>query len=284
MYMAWLLLLALPPLAANTCRIVTFNIHGWRDAMHEDNFYRLVGLLQSLQPDVLCLNEVLHPFVPPAADDPYWEAVRERRGHSYPPPPGSRPDEAHELCYLRRLSEALGLPHWSFGAASGADDEPAPFKRCYFAQYPFGNAILSRHELADVRHVLMPVAPPDLTLGEQVPPQRAGSPVVRCCCARAAADRCFVCAAAWLQPRTDVDLEYRQLTTARVLLPGGHCLGVCVTHLDHSPRHPNPNPHTLNPNLGVCVTHLDHSPTLPTRAPCLARVAAHRRVVTHARA
>ena len=35
------------------------------------------------------------------------------------------------------------------------------------------------------------------------------------------------------QARTPDDLEDRQMTTAVVQLPGGGCLGVCSTHLDH---------------------------------------------------
>ena len=186
---------------ARALRLVTFNIHGWRDEQHNDNLDRLIDLLKSLRPDVLCLNEVLHPFVAPAPEDEYWLEVRERRGYGYPPPPDSRPDEADQRCYLRRMAEALGLTHFAYGAAAGADAEPTPFRRSFFGQYPFGNAILSRHELADVRCATMQVGPADLTLGDQ--------------------------------PRTENDLEDRQLLSARVMLPDGCCMGVCVTHLDH---------------------------------------------------
>ena len=71
---------------------------------------------------------------------------------------------------------------------------PLPFRRSFFGQYPFGNAILSRFELAEVRHILLPVYPPDLALGGQ--------------------------------PRTTEDLEDRQLTTAHVMLPDGRAIGV----------------------------------------------------------
>ena len=54
-------------------RVVTMNIHAWRDSDHRLNFDRLVAQLQKLRPDVVCLNEVLHPFCAPAPDDPYWE-------------------------------------------------------------------------------------------------------------------------------------------------------------------------------------------------------------------
>ena len=193
-------LFTLAPTAARTIKLVTFNIHGWRDAEHTDNFDRLVELLQQLKPDVLCLNEIMHPFAAPAADDPYWQAVRDRHAHGYPPPAGSRPDDEAEsnLC---RLADALDLPHWTFGAAVATEPEPQPFRKSFFGQYPFGNGILSRFELGDIRHTLLKVTPVDLSLGGQA--------------------------------RTPDDLEDRQMTTAVVQLPGGGCLGVCSTHLDH---------------------------------------------------
>ena len=195
------ILLALTPARATRLRLVSFNIHGWRDADHTDRLSDLIKAIAALRPDVVCLNEVLFPFVGPPKDNPYWEAVRERRGYLHPPPAGSRPDERDEDNYLRRLAAALGLPHICFGAAVGTDPEPRPFARCFFAQYPFGNAILSRFPLSDVRHSLLSVSPADLTCGDQ--------------------------------PRTDSDLEHRALTTARLRLPGGGSLGVAVTHLDH---------------------------------------------------
>ena len=186
-------------LPARALRLVTFNVHAWRDANHDDNFVRLIELLKSLEPDVLCLNEALHPFVGPPTDDPYWQIVRERRGHSYVPSERSTPeDDANYLC---RLAAALDLPFSTFCGAAGADAEPVAFRKSFFGQYPFGNAILSRHELSDVRHELLRVGPADLTVGTQ--------------------------------SRTEDDLEYRGVITARVSLPNGGSLGVCVTHLDH---------------------------------------------------
>ena len=52
---------------ARALRLVTFNIHGWRTAEHEDNLRQLIELLRSLEPDVLCLTssdrEELKEFV-----------------------------------------------------------------------------------------------------------------------------------------------------------------------------------------------------------------------------
>ena len=176
---------------STTLRLVTFNIHAWRDSSHLDNLDRIISQCKELDADVLCLNEVLHPFTAPALDDPYWDAVRERRGTGYEPPEGSVPvDESSS--YLARLSEALSMPHVAFGSASRSG---------FFGKYNFGNAVLSRHALSGVRHKLLDLQPGDLTLGGQ--------------------------------QRTEADLEPRSATVARVRLPGGQSLGVCVTHLDH---------------------------------------------------
>lgn len=172
-------------------RLISFNIHAWRDANHDDNFLKLVELLRSLQPDVLCLNEVLHPFTPPPACDPYWEAVQQRQGHGYKLPPEAVPSSSKDAL-LSRLSEELGLPHVAFGAATECG---------FFGKVPFGNCILSRHELVDVQNSVYVASESDLHLG--------------------------------VQTREPEDLEDRSLTTAIVKLPGGLLLGVACTHLDH---------------------------------------------------
>lgn len=177
--------------SSTTVRLVTFNIHAWRDSSHLDNLERIISQCKELDADVLCLNEVLHPFTAPAADDPYWDAVRERRGTGYEPPAGSVPAE-ESASYLARLSEALSMPHVAFGSASTTG---------FFGNYNFGNAVLSRHALSDVRHERLELQPGDLTLGGQ--------------------------------QRTEADLEPRSATLARVRLSDGQSLGVCVTHLDH---------------------------------------------------
>jgi len=171
---------------------MTFNIHAWRDASHQDNLERLIALVNAVQPDVLCLNEALHPFVAPPPDHPYWAEVRARRGHGLEPPRGSKPADDREESYLRRLSKATGLPHCAFACANEEGS--------FFGAIPFGNAILSRHPLRDVRRHVMGVTRADLTLGGQA--------------------------------RTEADLEPRAALAAVVELPGG-AVGVCSTHLDH---------------------------------------------------
>ena len=43
-------------------RVVSWNIHGWKDALHAANGRRLHKLLADLQPDVIALQEVRHPY------------------------------------------------------------------------------------------------------------------------------------------------------------------------------------------------------------------------------
>jgi len=145
--------LTLPDSAA--LRIVSFNIHAWRDTEHEDNFERLCTLLRELRPDVLCLNEVLHPFAPPPPSDPYWEAVRSRQGRGVQLSP---PLDGAAGSNLERLRAHLDLEFCTFGAAT---------ERGFFGAVPFGNAILSRFPLDDIGHTVMHPEPGDLTLGIQ---------------------------------------------------------------------------------------------------------------------
>jgi len=144
------------PVAALT--IVSFNIHAWRDATHLSSFDRLVRLLRSLQPDVLCLNEVLEPFTAPPEDDPYWEVVRRREGYGCQLPAAASPSEPGEA-FLARLSSELELPHVAFGAAT--------LTRSFFGVVPFGNAILSKHRMSRVRRVVATSTGADLQLGGQ---------------------------------------------------------------------------------------------------------------------
>ena len=139
-------------------RVITFNVHAFRDADHRCSFDRIASLLTKLQPDILCLNEVIHPFTAPPADDPYWSTVRHRRGRGYTLPPEARPHGEHEA-FLARLSQALGLPHVAFG--------PATTTGSSFGLVPFGNSILSRHALTDVTYVAYKVSEQDMRLGEQ---------------------------------------------------------------------------------------------------------------------
>ena len=186
--------LALAPMVAadNSLRVVSFNIHGWRTADHKDNLPQLKELLRDIKPDVVCLNEVLHPFAAPPADHPYWRAVSERNGYGHPCPTGSQPDDL-AATHLATLAQALGMRHFAFSAATETGS--------FFGRYPFGNCIMSRYPLCDVRQEVLHVRDADLSLGGQ--------------------------------ERTMVDLENRAVLSARLALPEGRSIGIAVTHLDH---------------------------------------------------
>jgi len=142
-------------LPATAVRLVSLNVHAWRDSQHEDNVERVCELLRQIDPDIVCLNEVLHPFAPPPSSDPYWEAVRSRRGRGLKLAP---PTDA-AASSLERLRDSLQFKHCTFGAATE--------RGSFFGDIPFGNAILSRFPLERVQHNIMRPEPGDLTLGDQ---------------------------------------------------------------------------------------------------------------------
>lgn len=121
-------------------RVMQFNIHGWRDTYHKDNFGDIVQQVQACSPDVLVLNEVLHPYGP--MPDEYFQLVKAGGGNGYVP--GEQPTSKDS--YLERLSKATGLPHFTFGEAV-ADG--------YFGRFGYGNAILSKFELWDCTHTVL---------------------------------------------------------------------------------------------------------------------------------
>eukprot|EP00976_Prorocentrum_cordatum_P099514 1191869-Prorocentrum_minimum.AAC.4 len=89
--------------------------------------------------------QVLHPFVAPSARDPYWDLVRQRKGRLLKPPEGSLPpaESDQSITHLRRLAERLDMPHVEYRASITSGS--------FFGEFPFGNAILSRHQLLGVR-------------------------------------------------------------------------------------------------------------------------------------
>mmetsp|Transcript_31307 Transcript_31307/g.61139 ORF Transcript_31307/g.61139 Transcript_31307/m.61139 type:complete len:404 (-) Transcript_31307:145-1356(-) len=137
-------------------RLVTYNIHGWRDTFHKDNFDGVVDAINDLKPDVLTLQEVLHPYAPPtdeAEAEAYFALVKSGKGNGFdassymsPPSPTPAPE-----AYLDRLAAACGLPHVSFGKAMSDG---------YFGTFGYGNAVLSRFPIADEEHHV--IKPSDL--------------------------------------------------------------------------------------------------------------------------
>jgi len=131
------------PRADPPLRLMQWNVHGWRDTHHNDNIAEIISHVREAAPDVLVLNEVLHPYALPvtgAVD--YLQLVRSGQGNGYvdPNPP------TDQQSYLQRLADATGLKYFVFGRA--VEDG-------YFGQYGFGNAILSRYELSEVTHTVL---------------------------------------------------------------------------------------------------------------------------------
>lgn len=103
-------------------RVLTYNIHGWRDAHGQCDVERLARIIQASQADIVALNEVFHPLTPPG----------ERRPA------------------LDLLAEAVGMEA-VFGVALTPQFAFAPLAS-------YGNALLTRYPLlAHAGHHLTPV-------------------------------------------------------------------------------------------------------------------------------
>eukprot|EP00286_Rhodomonas_abbreviata_P026964 CAMPEP_0181298152 /NCGR_PEP_ID=MMETSP1101-20121128/5630_1 /TAXON_ID=46948 /ORGANISM="Rhodomonas abbreviata, Strain Caron Lab Isolate" /LENGTH=419 /DNA_ID=CAMNT_0023403155 /DNA_START=151 /DNA_END=1410 /DNA_ORIENTATION=- len=127
-------------------RVVSYNIHGWRDTVHKDNFEELVASLRTMNADVVALQEVLHPYRPPSdaeEAEAYFERVKAGKGNGFK---GEYLKDSSEKSYLEALAEALGLPHVSFGKA--VDDG-------YFGEFGYGNAIISRFPVVAESHTVV---------------------------------------------------------------------------------------------------------------------------------
>ena len=155
---------------------------------HECNFDRILHAIKELQPDILCLNEVLHPFCNPlttktsssdseSSSTPslteedlqkiqeYYQAVKDR----VQPSPIIDPtlfipsQQEQETSFLHRLSKETNLCHVEY---CGATNEHS-FGRGTGVQ--FGNAILTTKDYPIHKfqhHVLQP-EPNDIYLGNQ---------------------------------------------------------------------------------------------------------------------
>jgi endonuclease/exonuclease/phosphatase family metal-dependent hydrolase len=143
-------------------RLMTYNIHGWRDAFHQCNFDRIVQAVNEVGPDILCLNECLHPFARPPQTDPvsvdYYTKVQHGEGRDKPIPSVFIPPR-DELTFLHKLSEVTSLRYIQF---IGATDNS------YFGKdVMFGNAILSAHPLIECLPIELSVEEGDIELGNQ---------------------------------------------------------------------------------------------------------------------
>jgi endonuclease/exonuclease/phosphatase family metal-dependent hydrolase len=105
-----------------TVRVLTYNIHGWRDAFGEIDVARLARIIAASQADIVALNEVFHPLVPPGETRPA----------------------------LDLLAAALGMEA-VFGVALTPQFAFAPLAS-------YGNALLTRYPvLAHAGHHLTPI-------------------------------------------------------------------------------------------------------------------------------
>ena len=104
-------------------RVLTYNIHGWRDAEGRADVPRLARVIASSQADIVALNEVFHPLTAPGSDRPA----------------------------LLWLADLLGMQA-AFGVALMPQFAFAPLAS-------YGNALLTRYPLlAHAGHHLTPVA------------------------------------------------------------------------------------------------------------------------------
>lgn len=187
--------------AVSALKLMTYNIHAWRDSFHKCNFDRLVSAVKEAKPDILCLNEVLHPFAKPSATlyseqtqrevDRYYEQVQNGKGRGKSINTCFIPNYQSDT-FLHRLAAEANLPNIEF---VGATDDS------YFGKgVQFGNAILTSHQLLECLHVPLEVESGDLQLGNQ--------------------------------PRNFVDP--RIFSAAKVLINDDqYSLGVAFGHLDH---------------------------------------------------
>eukprot|EP00550_Attheya_septentrionalis_P011346 CAMPEP_0198303830 /NCGR_PEP_ID=MMETSP1449-20131203/57091_1 /TAXON_ID=420275 /ORGANISM="Attheya septentrionalis, Strain CCMP2084" /LENGTH=395 /DNA_ID=CAMNT_0044006337 /DNA_START=77 /DNA_END=1264 /DNA_ORIENTATION=- len=192
--------------SSHKLRLMTYNIHAWRDASHKCNFDRLVTVIQDVQPDVLCLNEVLHPFcnnknendaMSPIFSD-YYTLIQEGKGRDTPLGPSFLPTNVETESFLYQLANATGLQ-------CCIEYAPATDQSFFGQGVSFGNAILSRVPLQHVKHFVLEPEEDDLTLGNQ---ERSH---VEARAFSAAVVSCFACD----DPTHSMDL----------------C--ICFTHLDH---------------------------------------------------
>jgi endonuclease/exonuclease/phosphatase family metal-dependent hydrolase len=103
-------------------RVLTYNIHGWRDAYEQIDVARLARIVAASQADIVALNEVFHPLAPPGETRPA----------------------------LDLLAEMLGM-EVAFGVALTPQFAFAPLAS-------YGNALLTRYPLlAHAGHHLTPV-------------------------------------------------------------------------------------------------------------------------------
>jgi endonuclease/exonuclease/phosphatase family metal-dependent hydrolase len=112
---------------SSVVRLMSYNIQAWRDSQHQDSFDRIVDCVKQTRPDILCLNEVLHPFYkPPNYDGDYYRQIQSKqRGvripESFLP---ANDDEQQYSSFLHQLAEAVHLPNVEYVGATARRKNP----------------------------------------------------------------------------------------------------------------------------------------------------------------
>jgi len=135
-------------------RVLTYNVHAWRDSDHRDNFAGVVAACRAAEPDVVCLNEVLHPYNGALQSAGYFAAVKDRKGVGL-----EVVEAAPDKSYLHLLAAQLDMPHVAYGEAERDG--------CFFGRMAFGNAILSKRPFVKAGHLVVRPDPGDERLGDQ---------------------------------------------------------------------------------------------------------------------
>lgn len=141
----------LSALSSERLRVVSYNIHAFRDSDHEDNFDRIVDFLSPLDADVICLQECLNQYAGGPPD--YFSTVRRGEGRGVPL------HFAGDETYLERLASSLAMPSHNFVQAER--------DLCYFGSIPFGCALLTRLDVVDWSSTVMKSSEDDSLLGDQ---------------------------------------------------------------------------------------------------------------------
>lgn len=61
-------------------RVLTYNIHGWRDAGGQIDAARLARIIRASRADIVALNEVFHPLTPPGQTRPALDLLADELG------------------------------------------------------------------------------------------------------------------------------------------------------------------------------------------------------------
>jgi endonuclease/exonuclease/phosphatase family metal-dependent hydrolase len=64
-------------------RVLTYNIHGWRDAHGQIDVARLARIIAASQAGIVALNEVFHPLTPPGETRPALDLLAATLGMDY---------------------------------------------------------------------------------------------------------------------------------------------------------------------------------------------------------